>query len=168
MQNPACSQVCTTPEGRRKNEKLRTVDIASDCGIEVDCHLVRGVSSLPGAHLIDLHLRLHEQQSQCGVSQATREAGNTPERNAALTPSPPSLPTPPASSQPDRQSDSLSLSLSLSVSLSLTHTHTHTHVERQTGEIDRVERWHRQPLLSSPLLSCHVPLCFVRAYVPSA
>ena len=78
VQEPACSYIllCRAPE---EDEKLRTVDIASDCAIEVDRHLVRGVSSLPGAHLVDLYLGLHEYQSHGCVSHEAREAGNTPE-----------------------------------------------------------------------------------------
>ena len=78
----ASAQLATITQSTRRedgNEKLRTVDITSDCAIEVDRHLVRGVSSLPGAHLVDLYLGLHEYQSHCCVSHEAREAGNTPE-----------------------------------------------------------------------------------------
>ena len=56
-----------------QQDKLRTVDVASDCAIEVDRHLVRGVPSLSGTHLVDLHLRLREKQSQRWVSEASRQ-----------------------------------------------------------------------------------------------
>ena len=53
-----------------ENEQLRTVDIASDCAIEVDGHLVCSVPSLSGTHLVDLNLRLHEEKSQALSEQS--------------------------------------------------------------------------------------------------